>query len=84
VRIGVNNPFSYQAAYRAGFTYTGEQQGLAVLELVWPGDRSADRYQAGLDVFRERDLADDEESFLADKRGSEPPAVLSDPGDSNH
>ncbi|MBX0293799.1 GNAT family N-acetyltransferase [Haloarcula nitratireducens] len=79
VTIGVNNPFSYQAAYRAGLCFTGEESGLAELTLAWPGDRSQSRYQAGLDVFRERDLSSEETSFLADKRERDPPAVLSPP-----
>ena len=75
--IGVNNPFAYQAAYRAGFAFTGETQGLAELTLTWPGDRSADRYRAGLDVFADRELSSEEESFLAGKREGSPPAVVS-------
>ena len=82
VTIGVNNPFSYQAAYRAGFCFTGTQQGLAELTLVWPGDRGTDRYQDGLELFRERELSDAESSFLADKRGSEPPALVAAPAGS--
>ncbi|MFC7027765.1 GNAT family N-acetyltransferase [Halomicroarcula sp. GCM10025324] len=73
VTIGVNNPFSYQAAYRAGFCYTGTEQGLGELELEWPGDRNRDRYQDGLDVFRGRDLSPEEESFLHAKTGVAPP-----------
>ncbi|MBV0900986.1 GNAT family N-acetyltransferase [Haloarcula salina] len=76
VSIGVNNPFSYQAAYRAGFCFSGAESGLAELDLVWPGDRSATRYQAGLDLFRERDLSAEEESFLAAKADVDPPPVL--------
>jgi GNAT superfamily N-acetyltransferase len=75
VTIGVNNPFSYQAAYRAGFCYTGTEQGLGELELEWPGERSVARYQAGLDVFRARDLSPEEDSFLRAKADAEPPAV---------
>jgi GNAT superfamily N-acetyltransferase len=74
--IGVNNPFSYQAAYRAGFAFTGEEGGLAELTLAWPGDRSADRYRDGLSVFTDRDLSAPEESFLSEKRGSGPPEVV--------
>ena len=73
VTIAVNNPFSYQAAYRAGFVYSGAEGGLAELELVWPGDPTRSDYQAGLDVFRDRDLSPDEESFLAVKADAEPP-----------
>jgi len=76
VSIGVNNPFSYQAAYRAGFCFSGAESGMAELDLVWPGDRSTERYQAGLDLFRERDLSPEEESFLDAKADADPPSVL--------
>jgi len=76
VSIGVNNPFSYQAAYRAGFCFSGAESGMAELDLIWPGDRSTERYQAGLDLFRERDLSPEEESFLASKADTDPPSVL--------
>ncbi|SFS74813.1 GNAT family N-acetyltransferase [Halostagnicola kamekurae] len=33
VRIAVNNPFAYEALYRAGFAFTGETTGLAELVL---------------------------------------------------
>ena len=75
VTIGVNNPFSYQAAYKAGFAYTGTEQGLGELELAWPGDRSAGSYQAGLDAFRERDLSHEEASFLRAHEGTAPPPI---------
>ncbi|SEV98489.1 GNAT family N-acetyltransferase [Natrinema salifodinae] len=83
LRIAVNNPFAYEALYRTGFAYTGETTGIAELVLEYPtpgsdpGDdrnRSArERYQAGLDEFRERDLSDEEAAFLESRRGSEPP-----------
>lgn len=38
-RIAVNNPFAYQALYRAGFEYTGRQTGLAELLLERNGDK---------------------------------------------
>jgi len=78
--IGVNNPFSYQAAYRAGFCFTGTETGLAELALEWPGDRSTQRYQSGLAVFRQRDLSEDEESFMNAKLDSDPPDVVDVPG----
>ena len=77
--IGANNPFSYQAAYRAGFCFTGEEAGIAELTLEWPGERSRRRYQEGLAVFRERDLSEDEASFLAAKLDDEPPDVVAPP-----
>lgn len=77
--IGANNPFSYEAAYRAGFCFTGSEAGIAELTLEWPGNRSAERYRNGLAVFRKRDLSEDEESFLDAKLDSEPPAVIDVP-----
>jgi len=79
VRIAVNNPFAYHALWKAGFAYTGEESGLAELVLAVDGERSRSTYQAGLDVFRERDLSKAEESFLAAKAGSEPPRVVPAP-----
>lgn len=79
VRIAVNNPFAYQALYKAGFAYTGEQSGLAELVLERPGDRSREHYQRGLAVFRERDLSDAERGFLRDKADASPPEPVGTP-----
>lgn len=77
IKIAVNNPFAYQALYRAGFGYTGEQTGLAELVLAVPGDRSTEAYCTGLDVFRARDdITDEERSFLESKCESGPPSML--------
>lgn len=79
VRIAVNNPFSYDALYKAGFAFTGRETGLAELVLARPAavpaPRDPERYRAGLDVFRGRDLSDEESAFLdrAFRRG--PPAT---------
>ncbi|WP_436925803.1 GNAT family N-acetyltransferase [Halosimplex amylolyticum] len=99
-RIAVNNPFAYQALYRAGFRFTGEETGVAELVLDRPldgtdgdsdataahPDRSRATYQAGLDVYRERDddpdapaLSEDERAFLDEKRGTDPPAPIGSP-----
>ncbi|MFB6174007.1 MAG: GNAT family N-acetyltransferase [Halobacteriales archaeon] len=79
VRIAVNNPFAYEACYKAGFGFTGERTGLAELVLERPGERSPERYRAGLEAYREReDLADAERAFL-DRKGETPP----EPVDSN-
>ena len=80
VRIGVNNPFAYEALYRAGFAFTGEDTGVAELVLERPtarvaDDRSREAYQAGLDRYRERDLSAAEVAFLERKAGSEPPTA---------
>jgi GNAT superfamily N-acetyltransferase len=71
-RIAVNNPFSYEALYRAGFAFTGRETGLAELVLERPGDRSPARYRDGLDRFRDRSLSDAENSFLAERSTSPP------------
>jgi len=80
VRIAVNNSFAYHALYKAGFGFTGERTGIAELVLLRPGDRSAARYQSGLDEFRARDgLAPEERSFLDAKAGARPPDVIAVP-----
>jgi GNAT superfamily N-acetyltransferase len=79
LRIAVNNPFAYHAMYKAGFAYTGRQTGLAELVLERPGEADRPTYQCGLDVFRERDLSDDERDFLAAKEGTDPPPVVDAP-----
>ncbi|MFB6150184.1 MAG: GNAT family N-acetyltransferase, partial [Haloarculaceae archaeon] len=80
VRIAVNNPVAYQAAYRAGFASTGEETGVAELVLAAPAaDRSREAYRAGLDVFRERDLDGDQRAFLAERRDADPPPVVDPP-----
>ena len=76
VTIGVNNPFAYQAAYRAGFGFTGDTTGIAELVLAWPADRSRQTYQAGLDQYRERELSPAESSFLDRHRNEEPPETV--------
>jgi len=80
VTIGVNNPFSYQAAYRAGFVFTGEEAGIAELTLEWPGDRDTDTYRSGMAVFEQRDLSAAEREFVAEKADAEPPDVIDAPG----
>jgi len=81
VRIAVNNPFAYEALYRAGFAFTGEETGVAELVLEFPaGNRSGETYQAGLDVYRARETANaDERAFLDRKRGADPPSVVDPP-----
>jgi GNAT superfamily N-acetyltransferase len=78
LRIAVNNPFAYEALYRAGFSYTGEGTGLAELVLERPAEKPADgrserTYQNGLDEYRDRDLSAAERAFLERKEGAAPP-----------
>jgi GNAT superfamily N-acetyltransferase len=79
VCIAVNNPFAYEAAYRAGFAFTGESTGIAELVCAYGADRGTETYQAGLDCYRERDLSAAERDFLADRENAAPPAVVDDP-----
>lgn len=77
VRIAVNNPFAFEAAYKAGFGFTGEETGLAELVLEFPHDREPEGYRAGLERFRGRDgLSGDERAFLDDRDGTVPPLVV--------
>lgn len=81
VRIAVNNPFAYEASYRAGYGWTGRETGIAELVCDHPDPTGRDpgRYGAGLDLFRERGAGDPEASFLAARRDADPPAVVPAP-----
>jgi GNAT superfamily N-acetyltransferase len=80
VRIAVNNPFAYEAAYRAGFGFTGERTGLAELVCAYGASRDATTYQSGLDRYRERDLSAAEREFLEQRANADPPAVVGEVG----
>jgi len=80
VRIAVNNPYAYEALYRAGFAFTGEETGIAELVLSVPNsDRSRATYQSGLDLFRQRGPDADERAFLDRKAGAGPPETIDSP-----
>ncbi|QLD84933.1 GNAT family N-acetyltransferase [Natronomonas halophila] len=78
VRIAVNNPFAYEALYKAGFAFTGEETGVAELVLERPAreraEQPTEQYQAGFDVYRRRKLSAAETDFLERKHGAEPPS----------
>ena len=76
VAIAVNNPYAYEAMYRAGFAYTGERTGIAELVLETDADRSPARYRAGLDAYAERELDAEQAAFVERCRERGPP----DPG----
>jgi len=63
VRIGVNRPFAYAAAYNADFGWTGETSGIAELVMEHPAPED-DRYEEGLREFVGRDLSEDGEEFV--------------------
>ncbi|QLG26819.1 GNAT family N-acetyltransferase [Halorarum halophilum] len=80
VRIAVNNPYSYEALYRAGFGFTGETTGIAEVVLerpaVEPAARNPEQYRAGLDAVADReDLTDGEVAFAREKRERGPPGT---------
>jgi GNAT superfamily N-acetyltransferase len=77
VSIAVNNPFAYHALHKAGFGFTGERTGIAELVLEHPSDRTS--YPEGLDEFRERDLSDEEQTFLDTKSAERPPPIIESP-----
>ncbi|RXK49269.1 GNAT family N-acetyltransferase [Halorientalis pallida] len=76
IQIAVNNPFAFEALSKAGFAFTGDETGIAELVMTCPGERTRESYQAGLDVYRERDLSDAERVFLREREGSDPPATI--------
>jgi hypothetical protein len=78
IKIAVNNPYAYEACYKAGFGFTGEETGLAELVLRYPDDGSDDRYGAGLKRFLDRDLSDEERRFAQQGLGSGSPAMQSE------
>ncbi len=85
VRIAVNNPFAYEALWKAGFGFTGEETGIAELVLAYPRadaiEEHADvtspteSYRNGIERLEARDgLTETEQQFLAARRDAEPPA----------
>ncbi len=74
VRIAVNNPFAYEAAYKAGFGYLGDETGLAELVLERPSERDDAAYRDGLAEFADRErLGDAERAFVEARGGTAPP-----------
>ncbi len=84
VRIAVNNPFAYEALWKAGFGFTGEETGIAELVLVYPredalathadADSVVEAYRDGIGRFEAREeLSEEEVEFLAERRDAEPP-----------
>ncbi|MDX1745846.1 MAG: GNAT family N-acetyltransferase [Halobacteriales archaeon] len=74
VRIAVNNPFAYEACYKAGFGYAGRETGLAEVVLQRPAPTRPDAYGEGLQALQAaRDLTPDERRFLEDRIHGPPP-----------
>jgi GNAT superfamily N-acetyltransferase len=79
VRIAVNNPFAYDALYKAGFGFTGRETGIAELVLERPNDREPARYRRGIDRFRDRELSATERRFVDGR--TEPPSRVPSEGE---
>jgi len=67
VRVSVNNPYSYEAASKAGFGWTGDTAGLAELVMKRPTEETL--YEEGLRRLAERDLSEGEHDFVRRKLG---------------
>jgi len=81
VAIAVNNPIAYQAAYRAGFVWTGQETGMAELLLGYdPGAATTDRYRAGFAVFDRRELPGPHRSLVERHADGDPPPTVAVPG----
>jgi GNAT superfamily N-acetyltransferase len=77
VRIAVNNPFAYEAAYKAGFSATGERTGIAELVLERPGEQTPAAYRRGIEAFDDRDdLEAAERQFVSARLGADPPESI--------
>ena len=79
IAIAVNNPFAYQAAYRAGFAWRGDETGLSELVLFTPGDRDPASYRAGFRLYLERDTRSETERDFIDAHMDETPPPVVDP-----
>jgi GNAT superfamily N-acetyltransferase len=67
VRISVNNPFSYVAARKAGFGWTGDETGIAEILMERPCETDVERHEEALRIFAERDLSAEEEAYVRRK-----------------
>lgn len=94
MRIAVNNPFAYEACYKAGFANTGETTGIAELLLersageldsatvegaTGTDDRPVETYRAGLAAYRKRELSAAEREFVDRALDRGPPPVVEAP-----
>ena len=78
IRMAVNNPHAFQAAYKAGFCYTGEQSGLSELVMELPGMRSVAAYRAGMALFDDL-VPEDMQTYVDEREHGDPPPMASSP-----
>jgi len=86
VRIAVNNPFAYEAAWKAGFGYAGERTGIAELVMEHPpssalarhdADDRIEQYRDGLREYRGREtLSEAEVEFVDAHLDAAPPEPI--------
>lgn len=80
LRIAVNNPYAYQAAYRAGFAWTGRTSGMAELVLEAPSDGTDAEYAMGMTRYAERtELPDAMRTFAAERADQSAPEPVPAP-----
>lgn len=80
VRIAVNNPYAFDALYKAGFGWTGEETGLQERVLEYPSPEPAgSRYASGLRSYLGADISDDERAFVESRATRGPPTVVDAP-----
>lgn len=75
-KIGVNNPYSFEALSKAGFGYTGNTTGIAEL-ILSTGIPTPSRYREGLQEFAGRtELSDAERKFISRRLERGPPEIV--------
>lgn len=82
VRIAVNNPYAFEALYKAGFGWTGEETGLRerVLEFPPPSRQDvAGQYRGGLRSYLETDVTPEERAFIGSRLSRGPPPIVDAP-----
>ncbi|UTF53570.1 GNAT family N-acetyltransferase [Natronosalvus rutilus] len=79
LRIAVNNPYAYDALWKADFGFTGETTGIAELVLEHPTRATTETYRRGLERFLERDLSEGERAFLEHRLEEGPPSRIDSP-----
>ncbi|MFP4218468.1 MAG: GNAT family N-acetyltransferase [Salinarchaeum sp.] len=79
VRIAVNNPIAYDALYKTGFGYTGEERELGEVLLEAPDNQPETAYYNGLDAFTREDLPAAHRTVIDRGRDRGPPAPVTVP-----
>lgn len=78
VTAAVNNPIAYEAFYRAGFVYTGNQAGIESLLLTAPPPGDPASYREGLGALAHQSLPEHHRAVLQRGLRRGPPTQLSE------